>query len=423
MVRIATIGRTRYVWGLAWVDSDSRKPAQAAKALLDPKEEWVYVGSETVDGRLAFGYAPKPTDEGKGRLYSYAHSLAQVAEDGIYVAPIDDDHCWYVVVSQGSVVPDTDAIEDTDEALAKVLGLREAFDFPVKVAEGFSVGIAVDGTFDVDSVEGATGQVALSKIGGSGQAKKLAVLAALVVLVGGGAWFALHKDEVPVVVDHSAEQAAQLRANYLESIRGELVKIPWDGSWARAAAQAALSELPEVYAGWALREVECVPSGCTGIYVPGNDGPFSLSMLESRFQQGWLTRGAVAGEVQVTVPLDVGMGLTWDDDMILGGYTHGLHLTDLIGALPARLPGIELDGPVRQDDLRAARAAPIEAQTILKEQIALGARERLNPRRVNYVAAEMAQAGFSPMALNYTTGAGSSQPVWSLTVARITGAH
>lgn len=423
MVRIASIGNARYVWGLTWVDSDARKPAQAAKLLLDPAEEWLYIGSETVDGRLTFGYAPHPEDKGKGRLYSYAHSLSQVAEDGIYVAPIGDDHSWYVVVSQGSVVPDTDAIESNDEALAKVLGLREAFDLPVMVAEGFSVGIPVDGTFDVESVEGGAGRVALSKVGGTGQAKKLAVLAILVVLVAGGAWFALRKDEPPELVDQSAEQAAQLRAHYLSSIREELAKIPWDGSWAGSAAQTALVELPEVYAGWELREATCVPSDCTGIYVPGDEGPFSLSMLESRFPEGWVTRGAIAGEVQVTVPLDVGLGLTWEDDMILGGYTHGLHLTDLIGALPARLPGIELDGAVRQDDLRAARSGPVEAQSIFKEQIALGARERLNPRRVNYVAAELAQAGFAPMVLTYTTGIGSSQPIWSLTVARISGAH
>lgn len=423
MVRIATIGRTRYVWGLTWVDSDAQKPAQAAKILLDPKEEWLYVGSETVDGRMTFGFASPPEEKEKGKLYSYAHSLAQVAEDGIYVAPIGDDHTWYVVVSQSSVVPDTDAIEDNDEALAKVLGLREAFDLPVMVAEGFSVGIPVDGTFDVENVEGASGRVALSKVGGAGQAKKLAVLVALVALVGGGAWFALHEDEPPMVVDRSAEQAAQMRANYLASIREELTQIPWEGGWVQRAAQTALTELPEVYAGWALREVTCLPTNCTGTYEPADEGPFSLSLLESHFPKGWVLRGAVAGEVRVSVPLDVGMGLTWTDDMIISGYVHGLHLTDLIGALPARLPGLELDGAVSLDNLSTARAAPVEAQALYRQEFAIGAREMLNPRRINYVAAELAEAGFAPMKLTYTTGLGSSQAIWSLAVARITGEH
>lgn len=424
MTQVANIGKQKFAWGLSWASVDEKSPAKAAKKILDPAQAWLYTSVPSDDGRLAIGFTDKLDEIGRGKVYSYAAALAKIAEEGIYVAPIGDDHLWYVVIAHGSVVPETDAIEPADEALGKIMGLREAFGLPVRVAEGFAVSIPTDGEFDSQSVLAAHPIKPLTRMGGASKLKTAVVLALLAGFVGGAGWWMLGPEDEPIFVDNSAQLEREARARYLSAIQGELHAIPRDAGWVSRAARLAQAGLPEVWGGWVLHEVACVPGGCSGSYRPNDDGgPFSLSVFESRFKDGQVVRGDVAGQVTVNVPLDVAMGLQWTDDMIEGGYAHGEHLTDVIGGLSMRMPGMELDGQVIQSDLKALHAGPPAAANLSKEQFVVGARERVDPSRVNYTAAALARSGFAPVALNFNTGLGAAAPVWSITAVRITGDH
>lgn len=423
MTQIASIGKHKFAWGLLWASVDETSPAKAAKQVLDPAQAWLYTSLPSDDGRLTLGYTDIPDGAGRGKVYSYAAALAQVAGAGIYVAPIGDDQLWYVVLAHGSVVPETDTIERTDEALGKVVGLREAFDLPVRVAEGFAVDIPTDGTFDAQSVLAAQKLKPLVQLGGESKLKTAVVLGLLAAFVGGAGWWMLAPEDQPVFVDNSAHVEREARANYLAAIHGELQGIPQDAGWVSLAARKVLGELPEVYAGWVLHEAVCLPSGCRGTYRPSEEGPFSLAVFEAHFPDGRVERGEIAGEVQVSLPLEVDVGLEWSDDMIEGGHTYGDHLTDVIGALSMRMPGMELDGRVIQENLNARHAAPGAMAQLNKEQFAVGTRERVDPSRVHYTAAALAKAGFAPTALNFNTGLGRAQAVWSVAAVRVSGEH
>lgn len=422
MVQIESLGKYRFAWGLTWVSVEATAPAKAARQRLDPGSEWLYTGHQSEDGRLAFGYTQRPKDVGKGKLYSYAQALAQVAEPGIYVAPLDGGRIWYTVITQGAVAPDTDAIEPAEAALIQVEGLREAFRLPVLVAHGFEVGIHPDQDFDPGIVLAAD-LTPLSSLGGVGKAKQLLTLGVLAALVGGmGYW--MFGPEEPVAFDNSAAvEAEQTRLNYLAGVQSELATIPRDAGWVAAAARKTFAELPEVYAGWNLREVACLATGCRGIYQPVEDAPFSLSALEASFPEGRVVRGDAGAEVAVLVPLDVAVGLDWGDDMIESGFTHGQHITDVIGSLPTRVPGVSMNSNVQREELHVQLSAPAHFAPLVKEQFSVSGQGRMDPSRVNHAAAAFARAGFAPIGISYTTGVGSTQAGWAMALVRVSGEH
>jgi len=419
-VLVAAIDKYQFAWGLTWISSSGVSAKALAKERLDPAKKWVYSAIESPDGGMVLGYAEAP--EGRAqKLYSYAGALAGVAGDGIYVAPAGDDDLWFAVIVGGSVVIDTDAILPTAEAVARIVGFGRAFAYPVLLAEGFDLPIEHSGTFDPDCVIHSPTLSPMVRTGGGETAGKVAILLVMLSALGGG-WYWHQSSSEFAGDDPAAAEAQAMRDAYFQSIQGELAAVPQHAGWAAAAVELADSTFPLARGGWHLQGVVCSPVRCDARYEKGADGtPSSVSHLAQGLGSAAVSVSEDMREVVASFPLTVPTGLSWDDSMIEAGYVAGAPLADVVGPLPLRISNVSLAAPPMRENLTQMFSAPPEFAPLYRESVRLQSPEQANGRKIRYLAARMAEAGFAPTRAAYTIGS-SSSAAWSIDFGRITGA-
>lgn len=309
-MRVEPIGKRQYAFGLTWSESRTRKPnrqavAQHRRVLDATVTQPYYYCVARAKGRYALGggIVPKAV---KGKVYSYAATLAGLHTDGVYVAEVDEGQLWFCVVQGGLVAPGTDVIEKTDVVLDAIAQYRSLLGLGAEntfAAEG----IAIPGGAEPFDPVATLAKVKRPVLLTSSADKSHMLVAVEVVVVAIAATVGFHVYHAHKVAEQhkvlTAQQRQQAIQAYESGARSALASYPADPGWALDALAKVRSTLPLDYSGWALQQVQCQPSACTGTYVREREAPMAVSPFENRFGASAVQIDTEGKAIQVQVPL------------------------------------------------------------------------------------------------------------------------
>lgn len=362
-MEVVTYGKRKYVLGLRWVEADStRKPAAQVKAATDGAKS-VYVVQEGKDGRAVVGYG-SAAKLGAGALYSYAVTLASTGKDGIYAMPAGRGMLWYVVVSEGAVVPETDVLLAFEDGLSAIENMRSAFGLPVYYGGKEPMPECEEFRPEVIAAA-AMRQKALVQVGGA-QVGGALVLAGVVLGVIGGGWWLLHK-RGPSPEEQAAEQAAQVRAAYLAAMHAIVDATPQDSGWVQDALAQAQAHFPVAIAGWSRDGFACDVSACVATYSGGDIQQFAP--VAAAFGPRARLGADPTRQMTITLPLQTKLR-PWTDEQILAPAKWSRSLYDVAGVLPLHFDAKLASNPV-STDISTSLAPPPEAQPVFEDVLVL----------------------------------------------------
>lgn len=432
-MRIGTLGKRRFAYGLTWTDVVDDKPiAVAREAAIAERDKTgeggkkppsiVYAVTVSDQGERTVGFqrlseAPQAK---KGKLYSYAAAVAATGNDGVYVAPIDDENVWYVAVSGGMVIASTDVERDRATGVSQVRNLAVAMDLPIYVAHGFDLGIPDADTFDSEQiVEG----VKIRPLSRDGADSPVAVAVAALVFLGvvGAGWH-FTRPEVPMVFDNTAELEAQRKQNYLMAARSELGSAPGAGDWLIASHDSARQLFPSVIAGWTLNNVSCEPGRCSAQYEAGGSPIAFLAVMHERFGPGAVGEPDPGGRtVVVTQALPTPAGVDYTDEQIMQPHVWPAHPFDTLNLLGLRFPGVVVDGAYRDESMGEQLGAPADAAPLHRVRVAVKQLGAPDSAVLKSVVSHFGSDGYTPLALQFSTGAGNAPATWRIEFSRVGG--
>lgn len=422
-MRLGTIGKRQFAFGLQWTELHDRVPAELAREALGTEIKGVYTTVKNKDDLTVVGYAETP--EGgpstKGALYSYAAALTAIGKDGIYVAPVNVDRLWYVVIADGLVVPGTDQVLEVQSALTAVASMRSSFDLPVYVADDAELAIADAQRFNTEQAIAKAKVKPLRRLAQSSQWLGIVLLILVLVGIGFGAWYLFSDTPQEVVGPSAQEQAAELRAAYLVSVRGAVSTHPATGAWVTSAYRTAVKRLPPVIAGWRLEGVTCTPNGCSGTYVAVIGQPRAIAPVIKRFGKSAVAMLSDNNSMTVKITTPPVKRTQWTDNQILTPLPWPRAASDVAGRLPLYFADIALDGRISVVNLNTKFQAPLDANPLARETIAIKQASALEITQLNSVAAYFAQAGFVATALAASGGTGETPSAWRLEFQRLGG--
>ena len=362
-MEVVTYGKRKYVLGLRWVEADTtRKPAAQVKAALDGAKA-VYAVQEGKDGRAVVGYGAA-TKVGSGALYSFAVTLAQSGKDGIYAMPVGRGMLWYVVVSDGAVVPETDVLLAFEDGLSAIENMRSAFGLPVFYGGKEPMPECEEFRPEVIAAA-AMRQKPLVQAGGA-QIGGALVLAGVVLGVIGGGWWLLHK-RGPSPEEQAAQKAAQVRAAYLSAMHAIVDATPQDSGWVQDALTQAQAHFPVAIAGWSRDGFACNVSACVATYSGGEIRQFAP--VAAAF--GALARLGTDPTKQMTITLPLKTKTQpWTDAQILAPGKWPRSLYDVAGLLPLHFDAKLAANPT-STDVSTSQSPPPEAQPLFEDVLVL----------------------------------------------------
>lgn len=422
---IESVGKRRYAFGLSWTER-SRKPGKpellAQRKALDPAGRSHYyacICASASGFRLGGGIS---TTRVRGTVYSYAASIATRQPDGLYVVAIDDERAWFVVLSGGTVVPETDVIDTREAVLARVDGLRQVLGLTAEqifAGEGLTIQGGSQAFDPMQAVLGLRKPVPLRALSTGVPWMPVAVAAAAVVIAMIGVKLYHRHEAAMAQAALSAKQRQQLIRSYHVAVQGALSSDPQDPQWVQAALQAAMDRLPPFLAGWHLSRVACVPAGCDGVYEHGQGlAPYALTPFQERF--GAVGMHPEGNALRVHLPL--GTSTVPVNDMLLRHppAERGVSMVDFVGESPLHVAGLSQPPVARAINLAMVDGgARVGYPAFMIETVTLQGQVPVVvslPSLLHWLT----PSGFAVTSLKYTTGYGNAGlTAWNVTAVRI----
>lgn len=348
-MRVEPIGKRQYAFGLTWSESRARKPNRqviaAQRKALDPTASQPYYHCVTrAKGRYALGGGIVPR-AAKGKVYSYAATLAGLHADGVYVAEVDEGQLWFCVVQGGLVAPGTDVIDKTDVVLDAIAQYRSLLGLDSESTYAAD-GVAIPGgaqPFDpIAALAKAKHPVPL--VSSSDKSHVLLIAEVAVVVVAGVVGYHVYHAH-KVAEQHkvlTAEQRQQAIQAYESAARSSLASYPADPTWALVALTKVHAMLPVNYSGWVLQQVQCQPSACTGTYARERGGPMAVTPFVDRFGASAVQIDTQGKAIRVQLPLG------FAPEPVTDAFLHnppvaGMAPADWVGLAPIHVYGMSGD--------------------------------------------------------------------------------
>lgn len=412
-MKIGKIDKRDYAFGLTWVDS-SYSIADAIES-KSSGQAWYVAFVDKAEGAYTVGFTEEPI---KGKLASYAATLAAVAEDGIYVAEVESGDYWYVNVHRRRVVAGTDVTVPASEIVDVVTALRDSLGVQLFVS-GEAV-VDVPGSREWDPVRAvrAARPAWLKKHGGNSASQ---VVAALLILgLGlGGLYFAVETLS-PEPVVQQGPTPEEIRAMYLANVRSSLGQVPGQISWVSRAINVSRETFPPFKGGWALNKISCSAAGCSASYQRERTSPWSspellLGMGVAGNVADDLSNASLSAMVE-SVQLDP------TDEEILNYPRVGRDLRDMLGVFGVRFPGIAIMGAPSRIRLDTQQPeVPPDARPLWIERVSFSSGGVPEPYLVRKINAFFAAEGFRAANLSMSRGYGTDPSGWSIEFVRLTG--
>jgi hypothetical protein len=409
--RIETIGKYRYALGLEWFEA-TEGVKESIAYLDDQGQPLHYVVIAPKSGTPTVGYLRGPL---KGRVASYAATLATVAEDGIYTAVLDDGRWWYCVISAHQVVASTDRVMPEAEARETIETMRATFDLAVYASSDI---VANATLFDPVAIIAKTKPQWLRRRGTSLQD---IVVAILIFAIATPLFYWAYRTLIPEERQFTGPTPEQIRANYIEETRNQLPALPQDPQWVSNAYRVARAMLPVYRAGWVLDRVSCQPAGgCNGAYVPMPDGIW-------RSHEGL---GAPPGlnldGSSLNAPVDTPLVILSDEDILAYPNRYkplseslGLYgLKFAVGKLESA-PQVTTYGPATTPP----EMLPPEAQPLVVEKFVLLDGTVLDEITLHNIVAYFARDGFVATGFELSGGYAGRASGWKIEFVRLQGQH
>lgn len=427
-MRIETVGKRQYAFGLAWSEG-SRKPGKVAfdtqrASLAAAKRAHYYYCILQSGGHFGLGGVVLQT-RAKGKLYSYAGTLARTQQDGLYVAALDANTLWFCVIQNGMVVPETDVVDSRPAVLARIAEYRSLLNLDAESIHASEDVVLPGGSqpFDADAAALVTGPLALRL-----QSSPMALVAPAIVVVAlvlavivGLKFYKIHEAEVQhqIVTEQQRQTAI---TNYKNSVHAALSGFPASAGWAAGAVAASFARFPAFMDGWYLSEVRCVPSGCDGTYKPLTpDGPRLVSPFRDRFGSAHVSISPRGDELKIHFAITTAM-VAVTEGLLHQPPMSGMSLLDWTGLVPVYVGSARGVPHVTAVNLAATGGgSQVGYPPLMTETVGL---QGVAPIAVALpqVLAWSAKGAFKATVVQFTPGFGTSgASKWSITVERIHG--
>lgn len=392
-----TFGKRTYALGLRWVEGDpTRKPpAQVKEALGGGKA--LYCLQESSDGRVAIGFCDA-TKLPKTARYSFADAVAATGKDGIYALPVGrGGMLWYVVVAEGQVVPETDAVVPFEDGCSAIENLRAALSLPVYYSGAEALPMDATESFDPQGIATAARIKPLRTVGGS-QAGGALVLVLVLGGIGVGGWMVLHKGK-PSAAEVAAQQAQAVRDAYLSALHQQVDVLPADAGWVVDAWQASERAFPPAVGGWHRDGFACQPTGCAATYAAAS--AWAMAPIDAVFGRSALL-SADQKTLVVNLPLTT-KTQAWTDAQLLAPIRWPRTPADTVGRL-AMQSLVTLEGAPTLTNLTEGQTAPPEAQSVLKDTITVKDASYVGATQLAGLTHFFAADGYAPVTLSVVDG-------------------
>lgn len=404
--RIEKLGKHTYALGLEWI-AVSEGIKEGLAYLDDQGQSIYYIALTPKGGAPTLGYVRGTI---KGRVASFAATLATVAGDGIYAAELEGGRWWYCVLSSGQVVASTDREMSEAEARETIETMRATFGLEV-----YASGAIVHDARPFDPVA----SVAKAKpqwLRRRGTSPQELVLAAVIVAVAvPGFWWAW-RTVMPKEATYSGPTPEEIRAAYIDTVRSSLPTIPENPTWVVDAFGAGRYRFPPFRAGWSLDRMSCDPAGgCVGAYVPMQNG-----IWRSHEKLG--ATGTNLDAANVTMPLSEPLR-TFTDQEILAYPDRHRPIVEVLGQFGLRFASGRLDGAPQITEFGPALLpdVPPEAQAWSMERFVIGDTTVLNDTTLRNVVAYFIADGFVPISIQSSAGYGDESSGWKIDFIRLQG--
>lgn len=426
-MRVERIGSRQYAFGMAWADSGSAKPrpaeVKALQAKLDPgRQARYYHCVVAANGRYALGGGVVASKPG-GKIYSYAATLAAVAGDGIYVAPVDDTQLWFCVIREGIVTPETDVIDESSRVLASIDGYRSLLDFDAShifSAEGVSIRGGAEPFDPIEVVSHVRKPIVLRASGGKVSMAPVVVAAALVIAsVVGYKIYVAHQAAVQhkIVTEQQRQQVIQ---SYRSAAQSALSAYPVDADWPNGAWRTIATRLPVFLAGWNLKDVSCVLSGCDANYVRTGKSFSAVSPFTDRFGVAAVGFDPKGNLIKVHLPLN-NRAVEVNDDLLHNPPAAGMPILDWMGLSTLHVDGLQGQPTVVATNLAAvSNATQVGYPAFVTDTVTLkGSASVANSIRD---AVQWGMYGsFRVTKFEFSVNSGKGGSNWTFTLARFHG--
>lgn len=378
-MRIETVGKKHYAFGLTWVGV-ARKPTKAVvatqrRAHKASNASTFYTCVCKKNGTFVLGTGVTATRV-RGKVYSYAASLAKRQPDGLYVVRVDDTNLWFVLIRDGLVIPETDVIGPAEKVLESVHFYRQTLDLDADtIFAGEDVRLDDAQSFDAAAaVQGMRDPVPLSAVTGRGPVMLLAGVATFAILGVGG--YKLYKKHQAAQAEQAltAQQRAQVIAAYHGAAQAALAGYAQDPRWVAQAWQMASLRLTPFLAGWTLQKVDCTPAGCDGHYVHGSSlAAYAIAPFQARFAH--VSIHPDVNSLQVHLPLTTPLRVVDDALLHAPSPARAPAMVDWIGLASLHITGLR-DRPagVARNIAAAAGATAVGYPAFMVESITLKGR-------------------------------------------------
>lgn len=411
-VRVEKLGKHRFALGLDWKRVEKDGSVKETLGAYAPERGGFWYATSKSEASTAVGFT---THAMKGRVASFAATLASTAEDGIYVAQMDDGSVWYCVVTNHMVEPGTDRILAEHEARESVRGLQSGLDLTV-----YSFGDFLPGTLPFDP----TSAIAKAKpvwIKRHSSAASEAVGAAALLAVGGalmfGGWKLFLAPPPPADYGLTPEE---IRANYLGSVRGFLPQIPESPLWPTEALVRTRAAFPAFRAGWALEEVQCDPMHCQAAFAPVHGSPWrsAAELGGAGLSVALNAEGtAASAAIPVSVPLR-----DFSDEDLLYPTPPQRAAAEAVGTFGLRYVGAVVDGAPQRVSVEEmiGTQPPMDALPLIIESVFLRSDKVPEEWQVRQMTAYWAAEGFRATRIEFSHGYGAMPSAWRMELKRIT---
>lgn len=415
-MRIETLGKRKFAFGLTWVPADDGRPVDIVRE-TSTLTKAVYASVTNDESKTVVGYAPdEPT--AKGKVYSYAAALASLGQDGVYVGPVDDK-LWYVAISKGLVVPATDQILEMDAALSAIENIR-SMGLPVIVMEGAPLPLHAERVFDPERAVASIKAGQLRRMGAdkADLIKGGIVVAGLVGLGVFGYTTFIKKPDNSAELD--AQTAAQIRATYITTMQTAAAAIPADPAWVVRAYESSSQMLPAMLAGWRLEGATCTPASCVANYSLAQGTGYAVSPFYERFGGAVQVLGDQRS-LSVTLPLHQVAMINWPEATVFAPPAPIGRALDAAGRVALRFSNVTQDGPVKTLMVSGNVQPPPLAPAVVTDTIAVRQGEALDGIRLRGITSYFSDFGFAATTLAYSNGDGAAPRAWRIEFTRIHG--
>jgi hypothetical protein len=428
-MKIEKIGRVQYAFGMEWAEVE-QEDLRTALDDLDDKGDTVYFVTQGVAKKGLFGLGGKRSEKApakavvgsylgqlSGKVASYAATLASVAENGFYVARVNDELLWYCSIFDGQLISGSDIFQPRVKVVERIGGLLLNYPDMLLHADEHSLELfrqagypAVE--FDPVRAIAKAKPVWLTRRGTS-KGEMVAAGAIAVTAIAGFSWLYMALFPAPQV--NTGPTPEEIRAIYLSSVRSTLPSISADPLWAHNAFAKARAEFPPFRSGWTLQNVMCAPNnGCSASYAPMSEGiwysheAFGVPSVANRI-------------ASKSFPTPNVMVEPTDDEILYSYPAYGRPAGEVVGSFGLRFPTEALQGEVHVDNISSNTGAemPEGSVPLIAEKIIIGQSTVPDFFLIRKVTAYFAEEGFRPSQFIFSHGYGAENSNWKIEFVRL----